>query len=99
MLRVTCYVLRVTCYVLRVTCYVLRVTCYVLRVTCYVLRVTCYVLRVTCYVSRVTHSLITPSPPLAQVLLYFNSFYAPLLFTIMAFEYIWKGKLRVMCDV
>ncbi len=31
--------------------------------------------------------------PSRQVLLYFNSFYSPLLFTIMAFEYIWKGML------
>ncbi len=29
---------------------------------------------------------------LLQVLLYFNSFYAPFLFVIMSFEYIWKGE-------
>ena len=28
------------------------------------------------------------------MLLYFNSFYAPFLFVIMAFEYIWKGESR-----
>ncbi len=36
---------------------------------------------------------------LMQVLLYFNYFYAPFLFVIMAFEYIWKGAICLAAAV